>query len=151
MIYQGSAKYPVNEIVVHCTATGSGFLSKETSERRVEAIRSMHVNERGWNDIGYHWLIDRDGTTLPGRKETVVGAGVMGHNRGVIHISLFGGWGSAETDFFADHFTKEQDVALRKLIGEIRERTKIKRISGHNEYAPKACPGFNVSKWIKGK
>jgi len=50
-------------------------------------IDRWHRDERGWRKIGYHHLIDRDDATLPGRAESEIGAGVEGHNRGVIHIA----------------------------------------------------------------
>ena len=108
----------------------------------IEAIRQMHIKERGWRDIGYHWLIDRDGTVLPGRKETEIGAHVVGHNAGTIGICLIGGAGGMETDSFADHFTPDQETALGSLCRDIMRRTAIIRITGHNQYARKACPCF---------
>lgn len=71
-----------------------------------------------------------------------------GHNRGVIHICLIGGAGSTATDSFERNFTAAQDQALRGLIDAIRARTVITRITGHNDHAAKACPGFVVRTWI---
>jgi len=111
----------------------------------------MH-KDRGWSDIGYHYLIDRDGTVAKGRPIERVGAHVRGHNAGSIGISLFGGHGSSENDAFADNFTPEQDAALRDLLSDLRrEYPAIKRISGHNEFAAKACPGFRVGRWLERK
>lgn len=152
MIYQGSARYPVREIAVHCSATLPDWLAGASLAAKVAEIRRWHTlpkpQGRGWKDIGYHWIIDRDGTILPGRSETVIGAGIESHNNGVIHCCLIGGHGSAETDDFSDHFTTDQDKALRSKIADIRGRTAINKISGHNEYAAKACPGFTVSEWL---
>ena len=116
---------------------------------RFRELRRWHMQDRGWSDIGYHWVIDRDGEFMPGRAETTIGAGVLGHNNGVIHICLLGGYGAAETDQFRDHFTAEQARCVLSLIGNIAGRTRITRISGHNEWAAKACPGFYVPTWLK--
>lgn len=155
MIYQGSARYPVREIAVHCSATLPDWMAGASLAAKVAEIRRWHTlpkpQGRGWRDIGYHWIIDRDGTILPGRPETVIGAGIESHNNGVIHCCLIGGHGSAETDDFSDHFTPDQDKALRAKIADIRGRTAINKISGHNEYAPKACPGFHVPTWYAKK
>lgn len=148
MILQGNA--PVREIIIHCTATRPEWWAGKTTAQKVAEIRRWHVQDRGWKDIGYHWLIDRDGKVAKGRPMTVVGAHVAGRNTGTIGISLFGGHGSAETDKFSDNFTPAQDAALRKLIAEIKTQTQIVRISGHNEYAAKACPGFTVKDWLSG-
>lgn len=147
MIYQGPKKYPVTEIFIHCTATPSVWGT--SSAQRLEAIRQMHIKERGWRDIGYHWLIDRDGTVMQGRKETEVGAHVAGHNSGTIGISLFGGLTSKTHDLFSKNYTREQEEALRLLIEQIMGRTNIKRVRGHNEVdSGKACPGFWVPDWL---
>lgn len=152
MIYQGKARAPVTGIVIHCTATPSDWRAGATSDERLEAIRQMHIKERGWRDIGYHWLIDRDGTLLRGRPETEIGAHVAGHNTGTIGISLFGGITSRTKDMFAKNYTSRQEVALLDLIGDIRARTKITSIRGHNEFdSGKACPGFWVPDWLRAE
>lgn len=150
MIYQGSARYPVDEIIVHCAATRPDWMAGNTFAQRFAEIRRWHVQDRGWKDIGYHWVIDRDGAIMPGRKETVIGAHTAddNKNRGTIGICLLGGHGSSERDQFAENFTAEQDRALRGLIASIGLRTQIKRVMGHNSYAAKACPGFNVPSWF---
>lgn len=150
MIYQGAARHPVNEIIVHCSATGPAWMQGARTSAKVAEIRRWHTQQNGWKDIGYHWIIDRDGTVQPGRKETEIGAHVAGRNSGTIGICLIGGGSSKETDRFEQHFTRQQDEAIRRLIEQIKGRTRIQKISGHNEYAAKACPGFNVSKWLKG-
>lgn len=148
-IRQGAAGYVVTEVVVHCSATGASWYEGRKSSEKVAEIRRWHVQDRKWRDIGYHFVIDRDGTVLPGRRETEIGAGVEGHNRGVIHICLIGGAGSAATDAFERHFTAAQASSLRKVLTSIHLRTPVKRISGHNEHAAKACPGFSVPKWLE--
>lgn len=149
IIYQGSARHPVAEIAVHCSATRPDWMLQDGLAAQMAEIRRWHVEDNRWLDIGYHWGIGRDGDILAGRAETMIGAGIEGHNQGVIHIVLMGGHGSSEHDAFARHYTQRQDVALRQLIQGISMRTRITRISGHNEYAPKACPGFQVGAWLK--
>ncbi|MTI03234.1 N-acetylmuramoyl-L-alanine amidase [Roseibium sp. RKSG952] len=148
MIYQGSARHAVDEIIVHCTATRPEWYAGRSVEEKAAEIRRWHVSDRGWKDIGYHYLIDRDGGIAKGRAENVVGAHVAGRNAGTIGISLVGGFGSSENDAFSDNFTDAQDSALRNLISDIQGRTLVKRVSGHNDYAAKACPGFKVDRWL---
>ena len=150
MILQGVARHPVREIILHCSATRPEWLGTAPLAAKVAEIRRWHMQDRGWRDIGYHWLIDRDGSRIAGRAETEIGAHVEGHNAGTIGISLIGGFGSAATDKFSQHFTAAQDAALRQLMREIFARTRIEKIRGHNDYAAKACPGFNVTKWLTG-
>jgi N-acetyl-anhydromuramyl-L-alanine amidase AmpD len=83
-----------------------------------------------------------------GRRETDIGAHVVDHNRGTIGICLIGGHGADADDQFGEHFTAPQARTLRALIADIRSRTQIARVTGHNTYAAKACPGFRVAGWI---
>lgn len=152
MIRQGAEKTPVTGIIIHCTATPPDWRKADSPQARRDAIREMHVapkpKGRGWRDIGYHWLIDRDGTILRGRAETEIGSHVAGHNTGTIGISLFGGLTSKHRDPFEKNYTNAQEVALLDLIEDIMARTKIAWIKGHNEFDNgKACPGFWVPDW----
>jgi hypothetical protein len=49
-------------------------------ESTIEAIRDYHVRVRGWRDVGYHWLVGRDGVVYPGRREDQAGAHTAGAN-----------------------------------------------------------------------
>ena len=60
---------------------------------------------RGWYDIGYHFVIDYDGTLAAGRPLVRMGAHVKGENKGTVGVALMGGYGSAAKDVFSDHFT----------------------------------------------
>ena len=138
----------IDEIIVHCTATRSDWWSKKTAQEKVNEVRRWHTG-RGWSDVGYHYLIDRDGTIVKGRPVERAGAHVKGHNANSIGISLFGGHGASATDVFQDHFTLAQDAALRELIVSLcNDFPSIKKISGHNEYSNKGCPGFKVGSWM---
>lgn len=116
---------------------------------KVAEIDRWH-KDRGWSGgIGYHYVIDRSGVFSKGRPLDKVGAHVKGHNTGTVGICLIGGHGSSANDDFFDHFTGAQDRALRDLIGRLQsDHPTITKVSGHNEYAAKACPGFRVSKWL---
>lgn len=149
VIRQGSAGHIVREIVVHCSATRPSWLAGKSAKAKAAEIRRWHMQDRGWRDIGYHWVIDRDGTIVAGRAENVVGSHVLDRNIGTIGVCLVGGHGSSENDRFEDNFTTEQRRALLGLIADISTRTPVNRVSGHNEFAPKACPGFNVPNFMK--
>jgi N-acetylmuramoyl-L-alanine amidase len=144
---------PIDEIIVHCTDTLPEWWAGRRTSQKVAEVRRWHVTPepagRGWSDIGYHYLIDRDGTVAKGRPLERTGAHVAGHNTGTIGISLFGGHGSSADDAFDDNFTQAQDRALRDLIASLRKQfPTIRKVTGHNEYAAKACPGFRVADWL---
>ena len=95
----------ITEIIVHCTATRPEWWAGRHMADKVAEIRRWHVQDRGWKNIGYHYLIDRDGTVAEGRPVDQIGAHVQGKNTGTIGIALFGGHGSSENDEFSDNFT----------------------------------------------
>lgn len=125
----------INEIVVHCSATPEG------RHVTVDEIRAWH-RQRGWSDIGYHFVVYLDGSVHAGRPVGTIGAHVAGRNRNTIGVCYVGG---VERDGKTpkDTRTPAQKAALvtvlRRLLGEHRG---IKLISGHHDYAAKACPSF---------
>ncbi|MEM9129928.1 MAG: N-acetylmuramoyl-L-alanine amidase [Pseudomonadota bacterium] len=140
----------VDEIIIHCTATRAEWWSTRTVKQKTAEVRKWHVEDRGWSDIGYHFLIDRDGKVATGRPIDRDGAHVRGHNKGTIGIALFGGHGGNEDDTFDDHFTPAQDAALRKMIAHLKDSyPTISKITGHHEYSAKACPCFRVTPWLE--
>jgi N-acetylmuramoyl-L-alanine amidase len=141
---------PISEIIVHCTATRPEWMAGKRTSEKVAEVRRWHVEDNGWRDIGYHFLIDRDGTVAKGRPIEQVGAHTMNHNVGSIGIVLVGGHGSVANQKISDNFTDLQDAALHALIVRLMAIYKIAKVSGHNIYARKACPGFSVEEWFKG-
>jgi hypothetical protein len=141
----------IDEIIIHCSATRPDWWKSKSAKQKLNEVRKWHLN-RGWSDVGYHYMIDRDGTVVVGRDVERAGAHVLGHNKNSIGICLFGGHGSSASDKFQDNFTPDQEAALVKLIAKLREDfPSIVRISGHNQYSAKACPGFSVPAWMEGK
>ena len=138
----------IDTIIIHCTATRPNWWEGKTSQQKVDEVRRWHVEDRGWSDIGYHYLIDRDGTLVEGRPLERTGAHAKGHNTGSVGISLFGGHGGNVSDHFEDNFTEDQDRALRELMDRLKAEHPIVKTIGHNEVANKACPTFVVRDWL---
>lgn len=126
----------VTEIIVHCTATPEG------RDYTVDDIRAWH-KARGWSDVGYHYIVHRNGHIAVGRPVGQVGAHCEGRNTGTIGVSYIGGL-AADGKAAKDTRTREQRGALLWLIAELAAMYPVRRISGHNEYAAKACPSFDV-------
>lgn len=139
---------PLTGIIVHCTATRPTWMEGKSTSAKVAEVRRWHVKDRGWSDIGYHFLIDRDGTVAKGRPIEQVGAHTKDNNTGTVGISLFGGWDSASTDKFLENYTLGQEEALIRLIADLRQKYGTLTLAGHNNFASKACPGFNVGQWF---
>jgi len=127
----------INKIIIHCSATPVG---REVS---VSNIRKWHL-QRGFNDIGYHYVIHLDGKISVGRPIEKVGAHCAYENRGSIGICYVGGM-SKDMKKPKDTRTQAQKDSLIKLMHElIYKYNKDMTIHGHNEYANKACPCFNA-------
>lgn len=128
---------PINEIIFHCTATPEG------RHFTVDDVRAWH-KARGWSDIGYHYLVYPDGRVMLGRPVGQVGSHVAGHNTGKIGVAYFGGV-TADGKEAKDTRTSAQRSSLLWLRNQLMIRHKgIRKISGHNEFAAKACPSFHV-------
>lgn len=142
---------PLGEIIIHCSATRPEWMRLEPLHAKINEIRRWH-KARGWRDVGYHYIIDRNGDIGIGRPLGYTGAHTLGHNTGTVGICLLGGHGSSADDKFFDNFTDAQDASLRELIADLkRDFPTISKVSGHNQYATKACPGFRVPRWIIDK
>lgn len=141
----------MNEVIIHCAVTRPNWMDGAPVKAKADEIKRWHVEHNGWSDIGYHYVIDRDGSVAKGRPLDVVGAHVRGRNEKTIGVCLLGGFGAEANDEFSDHFTPAQDVALRDLIAELQNAHGPLKVSGHNEYAAKGCPGFQVDRWVKMK
>lgn len=129
---------PIDTLWVHCSATAEG------KDYTVADIRAWH-KARGWSDIGYHYVVYRDGSIHAGRPVGQVGSHVAGHNTGSIGIVYVGGV-SADGKTPKDTRTAAQRASMLWLTRQLVARHGIKRVRGHNEVAAKACPSFDVRK-----
>jgi N-acetyl-anhydromuramyl-L-alanine amidase AmpD len=133
---------PINEIIIHCAAT------KPSMDIGADWIRRIHIQENKWRDIGYHYVIRRNGAVEEGRPIEQVGAHCNGHNNGTIGICLVGG--ITETGRPENNFTPAQFESVQLLINTLKsEFPSITKLSGHNDYANRACPCFNVHKKLR--
>lgn len=132
-------------IMLHCTATPEG------REVTYDDLWNWHVKGNGWSHIGYHWLIQLDGTVVACRPEPLQGAGCSGQNHDTVHITYAGGL-EAGTNRSKDTRTPAQTAAMIDLIRDVSSRYKdiddARDIVGHNQFAAKDCPCFSVPDWV---
>jgi len=130
----------ISKIIIHCTATPEG------RDISVDDIRQWHL-DRGWSDIGYHYIIDIKGCLKEGRPVKRAGAHVRGHNKGSIGIAYVGGVDDNLSP--KDTRTENQKGRLRSLILDLMDKYPEATLHGHNEFSNKACPSFDVQKDYK--
>lgn len=127
----------INEIIVHCSATSEG------KSFNAADIDRWH-RARGFDCIGYHFVILLDGTIEPGREESRIGAHCLGHNAASIGVCYIGGL-AADGKTPKDTRTDAQKSALLVLLRELQSRYPGARIRGHRDFAAKACPCFDAT------
>ena len=127
----------INEIIVHCAATPEGKNFKAADIDRWHRERKMKC-------IGYHYVVDLDGTVEPGRPESEIGAHCLGHNQYSIGVCYVGGL-AADGKTPKDTRTAAQKEALLALLKKLRAKYPKASIHGHRDFAAKACPSFDAT------
>lgn len=127
----------IDTIIIHCTATPEG------RDYTVGDIDRWH-RQRGWQGIGYHFVIYRDGSVHRGRPIGQAGAHCAGHNAHSIGVCYIGGC-AADGKTPKDTRTNAQKAALLKLLRQLKDEYPQAQIHGHRFYNPhKACPSFDA-------
>lgn len=140
----------ITEIIVHCSATPDG------RDYTVDDIRRWH-KQRGYSDVGYHYIVYRNGQLVQGRDINVIGAHAAGHNAHSVGICYIGGM-SADNSRPEDTRTLRQKARLLSLLVDLRKLYPNARIVGHRDLSEdkngdgiidssewmKACPSFDA-------
>ena len=123
----------INSIVIHHSGNTD----------TVEDIRNLHVNINKWDDIGYHFMIDREGSLVIGRDIDKIGAHVYGFNEDSIGICLLG-------NFDFENIEEKQLDMLRWLLKKLISEFSLNKesIKFHRDFpnVAKSCPGLNIIK-----
>jgi N-acetylmuramoyl-L-alanine amidase len=131
----------INMLVIHCSATEEG------RDFRAKDIDKWH-KQQGWNEIGYHFVIDLDGKIEIGREISKIGSHCKGYNSDSIGICYVGGLRNGAA---ADTRTEKQKSAMEMLV---RLLCCMFQIDKENIYAHhdlnimKDCPCFDVTTWL---
>ncbi|MBX3588776.1 MAG: N-acetylmuramoyl-L-alanine amidase [Ramlibacter sp.] len=190
----GLTRRSVDLVVIHCSATPNGKVVRQGLPGELGALNCAQVinawhaargfsrrySARSFNpqlpSIGYHFVVDLDGTVLTGRHVDEVPAQAAGFNATAIGVCLIGG---AERE---GRYTDAQWTSLRELVQWLLDEYGLpaaapQRISdstadlgyrmvggvcGHRDLSPdkdgdgliepgewiKTCPGFEVQLWL---
>ena len=132
------SKRTIKEIIVHCSATPEG------KDYTVVDIRKWH-KQQGWSDIGYHYVVYRNGHIEPGRDVDIIGAHCEGHNANSIGVCYIGGV-ARDGKTSKDTRTLAQKAALISVLTELRQMYPQAKIYGHRDFSHKDCPCFDAKK-----
>ena len=144
-------------IIIHCSATAEG------KDFKAKDIDRWH-KQRGFKKIGYHYVIDLDGTVEKGRNDNEVGAQAIGYNDKSLGVVYIGGL-DKDGKTPKDTRTEAQKQSMLKLVKELISKYNIpvKNVIGHRETSKdlngdgvispnewiKACPSFEVADFRK--
>lgn len=128
----------IRELIVHCTATPAG------RDFTVDDIRRWH-KQQGWSDIGYHYVVYRNGVVAKGRSVQLSGAHCDGHNSHSIGIAYVGGV-SPDGRTAQDTRTDAQKESLRQLLMELKRQYPAAQIYGHRDFSMKDWPSFDAKR-----
>jgi hypothetical protein len=134
---------PVRYITVHHDGMDPFHATDARSTTmRLEKIRMAHRG-KGWGDIGYHYIVDRDGRVWQGRPLNWQGAHVKDHNEGNIGVVALG-------NFDRQAPSSAQIAALNRQLSTLMRqyRVPISSVKTHQEWAPTACPGTNLQRYM---
>lgn len=130
----------VNKLTIHHEGwTPVAFTSANAAYDRIEKIRQIHTRDRGWADIGYHYIIDRAGRVIEGRPIRYQGAHVSENNPHNLGILVLG-------NFEEQKPSNVQVQALGKFARLMMSIHRVTpgRVFTHREINPTACPGRNL-------
>lgn len=136
-VYQEPLPQVLNTIVVHHTA-------RPLTDGPPE-IQRLHMDQKGYADIGYHFIIDENGQIYEGRSINVRGAHTGGHNTGTVGAAFMGNFEEMTP-------TDAQIESFKNLARGLKNDFKITHLAGHRDFQPgvTVCPGENLEILLPG-
>jgi len=129
---------PLNEayqtVVIHHSA-----LYENDDLSTLYAVQDLHMDDRGWADIGYHYMVGRDGGIYAGRDVSVRGTHTALHNTGSVGVCLLG-------DLETNDPTEPQLAASQALVDWLAIRLQLTHLAGHGDFnVDTVCPGAQLT------
>ncbi|XP_026231734.1 peptidoglycan recognition protein 5 [Anabas testudineus] len=132
---KGSAQ----RVIIHHTAFPSCTSLTECKDQLI-SIQRLHMQERGFDDIGYNFLVGRDGTVFEGRGWGVAGAHSKGNNHDSLGIAFMG-------NFNNDTPSNEEISSVKQLLQSGVSQGYLHPefvVLGHRDLGNTECPGENL-------
>lgn len=148
-------KDPIGKIwrvTVHHSATPFDSTDTAMTAAHISGIQRTHQGDRGWADIGYHFLVDRAGRVWEGRELRWQGAHAGNHelNAGNVGICVLG-------DYSSRGLSSAQESSLTRLLDWLRKKNGIsagnvfthREVREHNDHGSSECPGPKITAFVK--
>lgn len=126
----------IKQIIIHHSASPAHTTT-------VDLVRKWHVEDRGWKDIGYHYMIDENGEVHRGREDKIIGAHCKGNNRFTLGVCVFGNYQNEQMKPIVFE-------SLRNLVSGLKTRYGLQSgdIYGHRDFGKTVCPGDNLYRML---
>jgi hypothetical protein len=135
--YEGDLRLIYRTVVVH-----HSVVYEDDDITTMRAIQDLHMDERKWADIGYHFGVGRSGQVFEGRDLKIRGTHVQGYNTGSVGVVFLG-------DFELYSPTPEQIGAGARLIDWLALRLELTHLAGHRDFNPfTECPGTTMLPYL---
>lgn len=145
---------PVRITIHHSGGAIFTAIERDLVGSSIKAIQNAHIGSKGWDDIGYHFIVDPAGRAWEGRHLDRIGAhaGSRGLNQGNIGILVLG-------NFDLQQPSPAQLDRLDELLMRLQRRFAIAapEIYTHNairaleNLGATACPGSHLARWLKAR
>ena len=137
-VYPDDLRGSYQTVVIHHSA-----FYREDGRRTLLEVQRLHREDRGWADVGYHFMVDKDGTVYEGRHLSARGAHTQGYNTGSAGICLLG-------DFRAESPSSAQWQAVTALTQWLAYHLQLTHLAGHRQFNGwTVCPGGQVSSQLE--
>ena len=142
---QWAARSPSGTINKASCSQRNAFITHYSAgppDQSVRAIQNYHMDSNGWPDIGYNWLVDRNGTIYEGRlyNYDAIGTHAANNNTRAVGCCFIGRDGDV---------TSAAKSAIRAVYDEACRRcVKSLQMLGHRDVNATSCPGDNLWTWV---
>lgn len=132
-------------VILHHTQIAAAAIAHEPAHEAeyVRNIQRLHL-ARGWDDIGYHFVVMRSGRVFRGRPAWALGAHVAGHNTGTVSIAVAG-------DYDVEEPTRASLDAIAAIRRHLVDGSAGVPLLAHGDLAERRCPGRLLRERLAGE
>lgn len=131
--YEGDLRVAYQTVVIHHSS-----LYETDDDTTIREVQNLHMDDRDWADVGYHFCVGQSGTVYEGRKMSARGTHTELHNTGSLGVCLFGNFEEISP-------TQAQLDTTQALVNWLALRLRLSHLAAHREFNDTTvCPGANL-------